>query len=104
MAADYKGVVYGFSSAGALNSFIEDPSPFLGPLPELMPRKLRGFDMLQVKYGMGEPVALEGCCPVSLTTGTPTNQTVVQGSDLHMVEYDGQVCATVRQPDDEDPY
>eukprot|EP01046_Picozoa_sp_COSAG06_P085918 COSAG06_NODE_32570_length_503_cov_8.750000_1_plen_88_part_01 len=41
--------------------------------------------MLQVRGGLGEPVALEGCCPVSLTTGTPTNQTVVQGSDLHMV-------------------
>ena len=48
MAADYKGVVYGFSSAGALNGFIEDPSPFLGPLPELMPRKLGGLEMLQV--------------------------------------------------------
>jgi hypothetical protein len=44
-----------------------------------------GLEMLQVRGGLGEPVALEGCCPVSLTTGTPTNQTVVQGSDLHMV-------------------
>lgn len=137
MAASYKGVAYGFSSAGALNRFIEDPSPYLSSLPELMPRKLRGFDILQVhtrhcvlgifvavgpglarllhivsfsnhlplaltmhcfrlqvRSGMGEPVALEGCCPVSLTTGTPTNQTIVQGNDLNMVEYDGQVCTT----------
>ena len=53
VAADYKSVVYGFSSAGALNSFIEDPSPFLGPLPELMPRKLT-----TVPPAVGPP---EGC-------------------------------------------
>ena len=41
--------------------------------------------------GLAGVVALEGCCAVALTIGTAANQTVVQGSDLCMVEYDDQV-------------
>ena len=47
--------------------------------------------MSQVNAGLAGVVALEGCCAVALTIGTAANQTVVQGSDLCMVEYDDQV-------------
>jgi len=119
IAAEYNGVTYGFATADALNEFIDAPEQFVNPLPDMMPRKIRGMEMLQVRStalrlttscfavlrcsdrclggvvqvnaGLAGVVALEGCCAVALTIGTAANQTVVQGSDLCMVEYDDQV-------------
>ena len=91
IAAEYNGVTYGFATADALNEFIDAPDQFVNPLPDMMPRKIRGMEMLQVNAGLAGVVALEGCCAVALTIGTAANQTVVQGSDLCMVEYDDQV-------------
>ena len=48
IAAEYNGVTYGFATADALNEFIDAPDQFVNPLPDMMPRKIRGMEMLQV--------------------------------------------------------
>ena len=49
IAAEYNGVTYGFATADALNEFIDAPDQFVNPLPDMMPRKIRGMEMLQVR-------------------------------------------------------
>ena len=49
IAAEYNGVTYAFATADALNEFIDAPEQFVNPLPDMMPRKIRGMEMLQVR-------------------------------------------------------
>ena len=53
IAAEYNGVTYGFATADALNEFIDAPDQFVNPLPDMMPRKIRGMEMLQVRPTAG---------------------------------------------------
>ena len=77
--------MYCFASSAAHSDFVEDAETFCSAAlpsdPDLWPRQLRGLEQLLVTAGLHHTVvALEGCCPVTLTIGTATDaSTVVQG-------------------------